>query len=63
VNVDPLSVSGFALDTSPPVDGGEDTPAAILAPILSPHEVGERCRAKRDGEGAAVSLTTRFFQA
>ena len=36
------SPSRLCLDTSPPVREGEDTPAAVVAPILSPHEVGER---------------------
>jgi len=44
------SPSRLRLDTSPPDDGGEDAPAASLAPILSPHEVGERCRGEAETE-------------
>jgi hypothetical protein len=39
-----------SLSTSPPIDEGEDTPAAPPAPILSLHEVGrgaERSEAER----------------
>lgn len=40
-----LAFDKLRLGTSPPNDGGEDAPAAVQAPILSPTNVGERCRA------------------
>jgi hypothetical protein len=43
----------FATRTiSPSIDGGEEAPAAKLAPFLSPTFVGDRCGAKRGGVGA-----------
>ncbi len=47
-----------ALDTSPP-EGGEDRPAAAAAPILSPHEVGERCRGEAETERGSEPKKSR----
>ena len=54
----PPSPSQLRLDTSPP-DGGEDMQAADLAPILSPHEVGERCRGEAETERGAGQTRSR----
>ena len=64
---DPLSVSAVASTPLPRIDGGEDAPAASLAPFLSPTKGGEVSRRSRDGEGerfdanrvAAESLALR----
>jgi very-short-patch-repair endonuclease len=53
------SPSRLRLDTSPPNDGGEDAPAARSALILSPHEVGERCRGEAETERGEASKASR----
>ena len=53
------SPSRLRLDTSPPNNGGEDAPAASLAPILSPHEVGERCRDEGETERGNLQRKSR----
>jgi hypothetical protein len=51
----PLSVSGLALDTSPPVPGGEDGRAAAL--LSSPSRSGGEVSARSaDGEGANFAI-------
>jgi hypothetical protein len=50
MKLDPLSVSASPRHLSP-IDGGADVPTASIAPILSPHEVGERWSAQPTGEG------------
>ncbi len=41
----------FATPPPPPLRGVEDSPPQAPTPILQPHEVGGRCRAKRGGGG------------
>jgi hypothetical protein len=52
MKLDPLSVSASPRHLSP-IDGGADVPTASIAPILSPHEVGERWSAQPTGEGVS----------
>src|SRR5689334_22462470 len=40
-----------SLGTSPPAREERSRRSHGRAPLLAPHEVGERCRAKRGGEG------------
>ena len=48
-----------ARDTSPPLRGVEDRPSASLAPILSPHEVGERWLGEAETERGNPVKPTR----
>lgn len=56
---DPLSVSGFVLDTSPP-EGGEEKPAASLSPFLAPTQWGRGVEPEgRGGEGVFITRQPR----
>jgi hypothetical protein len=45
--------------TSPPLDGGEETPAATPGALPLPRRAGERCRAKRGGVGVDLPVFNR----